>query len=136
MTLVPVSDSVVAVAAGASHGLAIRDDASLWTWGINVYGELGDGTMIDRLWPARVLEEVSAVVSHGHHSLALRYDGNLWSWGADWYGQLRDGTTAPNGTPQRVLDDVVAMANGLGHSLATRGRQPVSLGPELLRPTR
>jgi hypothetical protein len=93
------------VAAGRDHSLALRGDGTVWTWGGNSGGQLGDGTAIDRFAPVQVagLTDVTAIVGSGSHSLALRSDGTLWAWGTSSRGQLGDGTTARRLAPVKSL---------------------------------
>jgi alpha-tubulin suppressor-like RCC1 family protein len=83
----PVADltDVVAVAAGTNHGLALKDDGSVWAWGRNYVGELGDGTATQRATPVQVanLSGVVAISAGGDTSLALKNDGTVWIWGID-----------------------------------------------------
>jgi len=66
-------DGVVAVEAGSGHGVALRDDGTVWTWGSNQYGQLGDGTTDPRTTPARVgsLTDVTAIAAGDNHSLRV-----------------------------------------------------------------
>lgn len=112
------------LAAGDSHSLAIKDDATVLAWGSNLHGQLGDGTRQDRSEPGPVadLTEVVAVAAGKEFSLALRRDGTVWGWGANARGQLGDGTTKRRLRPTLVtgLDNVVAIAAGQAHGLAMR----------------
>ena len=83
-----------AIAAGDSHTMALKSDGSLWAWGSNDYGQLGDGTNISRLAPVRIgTNNDWIVVAAGQlHTLALKSDGSLWAWGWNLLGQLGDGT--------------------------------------------
>lgn len=82
------------VATGAYHTLAIKSDGSLWAWGNNSYGQLGDGTTDEHNAPTRVGSDNNwtRVIAGEWHSLALKSDGTLWSWGANSNGQLGNGT--------------------------------------------
>jgi len=75
---------IIAVAAGYEHTLALASDGSVWTWGNNDYGQLGDGTNVDRNIPVKVhgLTSVIAIAAGHFHSLALKNDGSVWVWGA------------------------------------------------------
>jgi alpha-tubulin suppressor-like RCC1 family protein len=90
------------IAAGDDHSLAIREDGTLWAWGQNRYGQLGDGTTINRHKPVQVLTDVVSVAAGVRHSLAIKRDGTLWAWGQNRYGQLGDGTTINRHKPVQV----------------------------------
>jgi alpha-tubulin suppressor-like RCC1 family protein len=113
---------VVAVAAGGNHTLALRQDGTVWAWGDNLWGELGDGRRTTRAVPARVpgLDRIVAIAAGYLHSLALAADGSLWAWGDNHYGQLGTGTTTPSLMPVRVqgLSNVTTIGAGFFHSVA------------------
>ncbi|MCL2593939.1 MAG: S-layer homology domain-containing protein [Promicromonosporaceae bacterium] len=113
---------IATISAGSAwFSMALRSDGSLYTWGSNEWGQLGDGTITGRHTPARVLTEVTAISAGSAHSMALRSDGSLYAWGANWIGQLGDGTTASGvPTPVRVLTGVTAISAGGSHSMALR----------------
>jgi len=93
LPFVPVTTSRAMVSAGYRHTMAIREDGSLWAWGRNTDGRLGDGTTTDRLNPVRIGTSTDwLVVSAGtNHTMAIREDGSLWAWGGNAHGQLGDG---------------------------------------------
>ncbi|HLK01524.1 MAG TPA: hypothetical protein VKU39_16685 [Streptosporangiaceae bacterium] len=74
---------VAQVSAGGLHSLALRRDGTVWAWGNNFAGQLGDGTTTSRNTPVMVngLTGVVQVSAGGLHSLALRSDGTVWEWG-------------------------------------------------------
>ena len=109
---------VGAVAAGALHTLSLKTDGTLWAWGMNYFGQLGDGTTTYRPSPVMVMSGVSAVAVGAHHSLAIKTDGSLWSWGHNGTGQLGDGTSINRATPLLVMNGASAIAGGGSHSLA------------------
>jgi alpha-tubulin suppressor-like RCC1 family protein/serine/threonine protein kinase len=109
---------VASVAAGGAS-LAIRKDGTLWTWGWNTRGQVGDGMTTRRRRPVQVLTDVASVAAGGA-SLAIRKDGTLWAWGGNWAGQIGDGTTTDRHRPVQVLTHVVSVAAGNAHSLAIR----------------
>jgi Regulator of chromosome condensation (RCC1) repeat len=110
------------VAGGVSHSLALRSDGTVWAWGDNSKGQLGDGTVTSRPTPVQVtaLTAVTAVASGASHSLALRSDGTVWAWGDNSKGQFGDGTTTFSSTPVQVtgVTGITALAAGRSHSLA------------------
>ncbi|MEW6486934.1 MAG: Ig-like domain-containing protein, partial [Thermodesulfobacteriota bacterium] len=116
--------AVPAVAAGASHAAALRSDGSLWTWGNNAYGQLGDGTTLHRNMAAQVNDDGdwSAVAAGTSHTVALKADGTLWAWGYNVYGQLGDGTSVSKSIPAKIgtSSDWQQVAAGSAHTLALK----------------
>jgi uncharacterized repeat protein (TIGR02543 family) len=76
--------------------MALKADGTVWAWGDNEDGQLGDGTTIDRHTPVQVLDlnGVTAVSAGWDYSLALKGDGSVWAWGLNEDGQLGDGTSS------------------------------------------
>ncbi|MEE9450789.1 MAG: hypothetical protein V3V72_12125, partial [Ignavibacteriaceae bacterium] len=102
-------NKIIAVALGQYHSIALAEDGTVYSWGQNNYGQLGDGTEdINRLTPVKVLKgaysegttylgdninnKITAVALGYYHSIALAVDGTVYSWGRNHYGQLGDGT--------------------------------------------
>ena len=115
---------ITAIARGYSHSLALKNDGTVWAWGSNVYGQLGDGTVVDRATAVQVsgLSGITAIAGGYLHSLALKNDGTVWAWGSNVYGQLGDGTVVDKATAVQVsgLSGITAIASGYSHSLALR----------------
>ena len=109
---------------GHSHNVVVKNDGTVWTWGRNNFGQLGDGTTIDRNTPVKVstLTNVIAVAGGDLHTVALREDGTVWAWGLNSNGFLGDGTRMTRHTPVQVLGitDVVAIAAGHEHTIALK----------------
>ncbi|WP_225414668.1 RCC1 domain-containing protein [Stigmatella hybrida] len=120
--LVTSSPVTKALSAGNTHSLALRTDGSVWAWGVNTYGQLGNGTQTLSTVPVRVtgLPVIKAISAGRNHSLALGVDGSVWAWGQNTSGQLGDGTMTGRLTPVSVTipGGAVAIAGGLNHSLA------------------
>jgi len=122
-----LSDVVAVAARGGiayGHGLALERNGTVWAWGRNFYGQLGDGTTTDRLEPVQV-QGLPGIVAAGAglcHSLALDGNGAVWAWGWNGNGQLGDNSTTDRGSPMQVpgLTGVAAIAAGWFHSLALR----------------
>jgi alpha-tubulin suppressor-like RCC1 family protein len=83
--------------------LALKADGTLWAWGGNGVGQLGDGTTTDRFTLVQVGTDThwASVSASGSHTMALKTDGTLWGWGWNDLGQLGDGSVAQN-TPQPI----------------------------------
>ncbi|HYO56780.1 RCC1 domain-containing protein, partial [Archangium sp.] len=116
--------SAVSVAAGGDHSLALRHGGTVWAWGANSSGQLGNASITQRTTPVQVsgLTGVTAIAAGEGHSLAVRDDGTLWAWGENASGQLGDGSTTDRLSPVQVsgLTGVVAVAAGYDFSLALR----------------
>jgi len=117
---VEVNDARMTISTGYGTSFAIQYDGTLWAWGRNAEGQLGDGTTINRYTPVKVMDEVIAVSAGYRHTTAIRTDGSLWAWGWNEYGQLGEGTTIARHTPIKVLDDVISVASGDSNTVAIR----------------
>jgi alpha-tubulin suppressor-like RCC1 family protein len=95
---------------------------TVWTWGYNSSGQLGNGTTKNSSVPVQVagLNNVRKIAAGERHCLAIKTDGTLWAWGDNAYGELGDGTTVNRLTPIQVPDlaDVVDIAAGVCDSFA------------------
>jgi alpha-tubulin suppressor-like RCC1 family protein len=115
---------IIALAGGNSFSLAIKNDSTVWAWGSNNEGELGNGTNTISKIPVQVsgLSGIIAITAGTYHSLALKNDGTVWTWGFNMYGQLGNGTYTDSNIPVQVngLTGVVAIAGGYAHSLAMK----------------
>ncbi len=113
---------VTQIAAGTGNtAVALRSDGTVWAWGENVIGQIGDGTTTNRFSPVPVagLTSVRQISTYGYSSLAVRTDGTVWAWGDNESGQLGDGTTTDRRTPVPVPGlSGVRQAAVNGHSVA------------------
>ena len=111
-----------AVAGSYQWTAALKADGTVWTWGYNGQGQLGDGTTTNRLVPTQVLTGAIAIGVGERHMLAVKSDGTVWAWGQNGSGQLGDGTTTERHVPVQVsgLTNVIAVAGGTAHSLALK----------------
>jgi hypothetical protein len=106
---------VRAIAAGDDFSMALKSDGTVWTWGHNDYGTLGNGGKEDTTQPALVrgLPEITVIAAAGRHALALDSTGHVWTWG-----------DVPNRSPelkprqQDDLADIIAIAAGDNHGIA------------------
>ena len=107
-------DDVISVALGPFNSAAITDDGSLWTWGSNDSGQVGNGETgyaVDV--PTKVMSDVKAAAFGLCHAAAIKKDGSLWTWGLDVDGCLGDDSgVSARYTPKKVLDGVVDMSLG------------------------
>ena len=110
--------SVKYVALGGSHSAAITKDGSLYIWGWNNYGQLGDGTTTGRYTPIKIMDNVASVSLGNSHSAAITKDGSLYMWGYNGNGRLGDGTTTDRYTPVKIMDNVASANLGDDHSAA------------------
>src|SRR5256885_1727656 len=102
--------SVVAIMGGETHNVALKSDGTLWSWGYNFVGELGDGTTNSASLPIQVglnstppLTNVTKLGGRTYFSLAVKSDGTIWGWGMNSSGQMGNGTmTSYEVTPVMV----------------------------------
>ena len=112
------------VASGGAFSCALKNDGSVFCWGYNGAGELGDGSYVDKLTPVQVLgvdgvgtlTDVSQITTGWDHACALKTDGSVNCWGYNPYGQLGDNTTTNKNVPVQVLD-----ADGTGFLTGVNG---------------
>lgn len=95
------------VAPGWFHNVAIQTDGTLWAWGRNNFGQLGDGSNIDRTSPVQIGADNDWIFtdSGDYHSIAVKSDGTLWAWGQNDSGQLGDGTFTNRNAPTKIGTD-------------------------------
>ena len=128
-SLVPVAvpglADVKEVVAGRNHALALRRDGTVWAWGQNAAGQLGDGTRSTRRTPVQVtgLAGVVALAAGADHSVAVLGDGRVATWGEGSRGQLGHGTRADWLAPHVVsgVSGATRAAAGRDHTLVVAG---------------
>jgi alpha-tubulin suppressor-like RCC1 family protein len=126
---------VIAVAAGENHALALKSDGTVWAWGENDHGQLGDPTItatgsvisfsdVPNKVPS--LSGITAIAAGTDFSLALDNSGTVWAWGRNDVGQLGDGQLGDGTTPTAsilapvkitTLPIVTEIAAGESHAL-------------------
>lgn len=103
----------------------VKSDGTLWAWGRNDRGQLGDGTTTDRLSPLQIgtANDWVGVAAGDNYSLGLRGDGTLWAWGSNESGRLGDGTTTDRPSPVRIGVSTIwtSVAAGTSHTVALKG---------------
>jgi alpha-tubulin suppressor-like RCC1 family protein len=94
------------ISCGRYQNNALRSNGTAWGWGYNLYGGLGDGTIVDKSSPVSTVGGFSdwVQISGGSgHTGAIRATGTAWSWGRNHAGQLGDGTTVNKSSPVSVV---------------------------------
>jgi alpha-tubulin suppressor-like RCC1 family protein len=99
---IPGLTGIIAIAAGEKFGAALSRDGTVWTWGCNDYGQLGNGTTLDSYIPIHVAGPalVTQIAAGNNHIIALQ--PNLfteWVWGRNNHGQLGIGNTTQQNSP-------------------------------------
>lgn len=119
-TPLQIGSGYSAIASGDNHVLALKTDGSLWAWGDNSAGQLGDGTTSARSVPTRIGDGYRAIAASNFYqfSLALKTDGTLWAWGNNYFGQLGDGSKNSQSVPVRIASDIQAIAAGSAYAMA------------------
>ena len=119
------------IASGKNHVLALKEDGTVWAWGYNNYGQLGDNTQITRYTPVQVLSEdgteylkdIIYIAAGNNYSVAINKNGEVWSWGQNDYGQLGDGSNISKYTPVRAkanLTNIIKVSCGNRHTVALK----------------
>jgi alpha-tubulin suppressor-like RCC1 family protein len=116
---------VTGVSVGDIFACAVKSDGSVWCWGTNDRGQLGDGTTTSHYLPMKVpsLYNVATVSANGRHACAVRRDGTLTCWGWNASGELGDGTTTDRSTPVAVSglgSSVAEVSTGVNHNSCAR----------------
>ncbi len=107
LSLVPIQaqgiSNVVKIASGGNHSLALKDDSTLWTWGDNIFGQLGTGSLSIIEHNPKQAQGITGIVEidADNHCLALTKDEKLWTWGMNYYGQLGTGDSTHMNIPLR-----------------------------------
>jgi alpha-tubulin suppressor-like RCC1 family protein len=126
--LVPGLKNIVSIAAGSGHSLALKSDGTVWAWGNNDKGQLGNGKTghtfdlsIAKPIQVKRLNHIKSIASYDSFSLALRSDGTVWSWGDNGFGET--GTGLKNdyvSTPTQLisLNNILSIATGKNHAIA------------------
>lgn len=122
---VPGLSDIQALAAGGFASFALGRDGTVWSWGQNIYGQLGNGSQTDNPLPTRIpsLTGVVAIAACHDYSgcgAALTADGSVYTWGNNGVGQLGDGTRTNRSTPAKILDGVSDLRVGSAWMLARK----------------
>lgn len=117
----PLEDTA-RLSAGDNFTVALHANGTVYVWGNNVYGQLGNGGGGSSPYPVLIagLSGVKAVEAGNSHVTALHQDGTVWAWGNNSYGQMGDGTVSARQRPMQVpgMSNVRTVSAGFGHNLA------------------
>lgn len=100
------TDNVVCADVGKNHYAYIQNDGSLWLWGYNKDGQIGNGSNEKAPEPIKIMEDVIAVSLGEEHSGCVTSDGTLWMWGNNEYEQLGTGDTENKNEPVKIMDNI------------------------------
>jgi alpha-tubulin suppressor-like RCC1 family protein len=118
---VPGLTSIVDMAGGRNHGVALKSNGTVWTWGLNDSGQLGDGSTTKRAQPEQVagLSNIVDVGAGADHSIAVTADGHVFTWGAGDSGQLGLGSQSGRLVPTEVpgVSNAAISEAGRDHTL-------------------
>jgi alpha-tubulin suppressor-like RCC1 family protein len=125
--------NIISIGGGASHAVAAMNDNTVYCWGLNGNGQLGDNTIISKPWPVQVLgvggignlAGIWQVSAGTKHTAVIHLDSTVYCWGQNNTGQLGDGTGGflDSWTPIHTVDglggflsNVRSIASGIGHT--------------------
>jgi len=102
---------VISIEASENSSFVILSDGSLWGWGFQSHGQLGND-MVDREWqavPIWIMNDVASVSASVFHTMVIKSDGSLWGWGDNRFGQLVNDERQSQPIPMWIMDDVIWM---------------------------
>lgn len=111
----------VKIVAGENNTLMLREDGTVWAWGSNSSGELGNNTTINSEIPVEVLglSNVIDIDASVLHNIALCEDGTVWTWGSNGYGQIGNGTRVKQLVPYQIEGIINAKSISAGRNYST-----------------
>ncbi|MBI3501963.1 MAG: T9SS type A sorting domain-containing protein [Bacteroidetes bacterium] len=126
---------IKAISGGGNHSLALKSDGTVWAWGYNSNGQLGDNITTNQPVPVQVvgaggsgnLTNIAAIAGGIFHSLAIDNTGQVWAWGSNVNGELGNGTTTESHFPVQVsgLSNIISIAAGQYFSVAVKNDSTV-----------
>ena len=112
------------ISLGYFHSVGIKDDGTLWSWGINADGSIGDGTAVSKSSPVQTVSggaDWRKISTGFEFTTAIKNDGTLWAWGYNYVGSLGDGTNLQRSSPVQSASkntDWKTVSSGYRHSAA------------------
>ncbi|HVM48885.1 MAG TPA: hypothetical protein VMU04_12710, partial [Candidatus Acidoferrum sp.] len=135
LSATPPLASVVKLGGRPYFTLAVKSDGTIWAWGMNQYGQMGNGTVnpsggpqvtvpvqVSSSGPGGAINAPLQVTCGYQFGAALAINGTVWTWGTGTHGELGNGTTGSSYTPTQVpgLTNITAISAGWFHILARR----------------
>ena len=138
--------NTISASGGMWHSMILKSDGTMASFGRNNYGQLGDGTLVNRSNPVQVLHDASSMApfpqfsikvtaAGSYHTVYLKGDGTVWASGLNSNGQLGDGTTTQRTKPVHVMDGsgnplsgILGISAGEGHTVYLKGDGTVLAG--------
>jgi alpha-tubulin suppressor-like RCC1 family protein len=114
------------ISAGKYHNAGLRTNGTIWAWGGNNCGQIGDSTLVNKSSPVSVVGGFTnwCLVAAYEHTSAIKTDGSLWTWGPSCFGQIGDGFTVNRSSPVSIVGGLTKWCSldvgGNGHVLAIR----------------
>lgn len=123
-TQIGTNSNWLSVSAGADFSIALKTDGTLWAWGANSSGQLGDGTTSNKTIPTQIgtATNWTSIATGDAFVIAKKSNGTLWAWGNNASGQLGDGTTINKNVPTQIGTNTTwnTFACGGSHVLVLR----------------
>ena len=112
------NEAITYIELGINSSFALTSMNRVFSWGSNLYGQLGDGTTIDKIDPTDItsnfdlnpLETIDKLMAGGNHAIAITSTGRLFIWGSNFFGQLGDGTKINSSIPT-INDSIIVPTN-------------------------
>ncbi len=105
---------------GSCHSAVIKEYGSLWMWGENRLGELGNAVQTLTKTPIKLMDDVKYISLTNCASAAIKKDGSLWTWGDDGGGRLGNGDDRNTNVPIKIMDDVIEVSLSWNHGAAIK----------------
>ena len=118
--LVSFAGNVSLIDNGREHNAYIDSGLSVYLWGLNAAGQLGNGSLESSKVPVKISDDVKGVAAGNSHTLFVKNDGTLWAMGDNKSGQIGDGTLIGRVAPVKVLTDVYSISSSADHNIAIK----------------